>query len=80
MRLSATVPGTSIDDKLRAVREIGLTGTDLWFDPETPIPDPAEVRARFQEAGVALSQVSCYVNLACAPGETRAPAAPGRRR
>lgn len=71
MHLSASVPGETPADKLQMIRSIGLTATDLWLDPDSPIPDPAQVRDLFADHDVALSQVSCYVNLECAPGAVR---------
>lgn len=71
VRLSAAVPGDTPADKVRTAREIGLTGTDIWFDPDSPTFEPESIRSLFHDNGVALSQVSCYVNLEQAPGASR---------
>lgn len=71
MRLSATVPGTTPGEKVRAIRELGLSATDIWFDPDTSIAQAAEIQRTFAENQVSLSQVSCYTNLECAPGPNR---------
>lgn len=71
MRLSATVPGKTPADKVQAIRELGLTATDLWFDPDSPAYEPAEIRGLMRDHDLSFSQVSCYVNLEGAPGELR---------
>lgn len=71
MRLSATVPGTTPGEKVRAIRELGLTATDIWFDPATSIAQAAEIQRVFADNGVSLSQMSCYTNLECGPGAIR---------
>ncbi len=71
MRLSATVPGTTPGEKVRAIRELGLSATDIWFDPATSIAQAAEIQRAFADNAVSLSQVSCYTNLECASGPIR---------
>ncbi len=71
MRLSATVPGSTPGEKVRAIRGLGLSATDIWFDPATSIAQAAEIQRVFADNQVSLSQVSCYTNLECAPGPIR---------
>ena len=71
MRLSASIPGNDLAARLQTARELGFSATDLWFNPDTIVPDGTEIREQFARHGVALSQVSCYTNLEAAPGATR---------
>ncbi|MDQ3657609.1 MAG: sugar phosphate isomerase/epimerase [Chloroflexota bacterium] len=71
MRLSATVPGRTPREKVQAIRSLGMSATDIWFDPATSIAQAAEIQQTFAGAGVSLSQVSCYTNLECVPGAIR---------
>lgn len=71
MRLSAAVPGATLDEKLTTLRSIEISATDLWFNPDTVLPDAAGIRQTFQDHDATLAQVSCYTNLECAPGAIR---------
>lgn len=71
MRLSAAVPGATLEEKLTTLRSIGVAGTDLWFNPDSELPPAERIRTSFQEYQATLAQVSCYTNLEVAPGAIR---------
>lgn len=68
MRLSATVPGKDLAEKLSNLQQLHLRDTDIWLNPDSPLMDASELRELLTNEGVSLSQLSCYTNLECAPG------------